>query len=237
MSRLPEFPTPNSDAHHHRESSPRRRWWRFGVIAWVGLAAVGWLGYLAFFGGLPGNYWLAQVYSISLFPLAAVVLTTVLTAPMFGLAFGLLAIGSIHTPWRRRTRQGAKKLLLLLLIEAMAIAALLPSGILVTTLSDRLVILPWHTTYRAIYVSPLDDNYGDLMLVKCGWFGFCRQVYRSYTDVGSADEAYLQFDAEANQIKLHLEGSWVYVRSPGAPACQEGLHSDHADHECDADLN
>jgi hypothetical protein len=197
---------------------------------------VGWLGYLAFFGGVPGNYWLAQGYSYLLILAVAIVVTALLTLPVFGLAFGLLAIASIHPPWRSRTRQGAKKLLLMLLIEAMAIAALLPSGILVGYVTDHLTIAPWQVTYRAIYVSPLDDNYGDLMLLKCRWFGFCRQVYRRYTDVSSSEDAYLQFDPEANQVKLHLEGRWVYVRSPGHPACRERPNSAGYDRECDAFL-
>ncbi|WP_204137320.1 hypothetical protein [Halomicronema sp. CCY15110] len=233
MARHLDFPHPNGDANHNRGNQPHRRWRHRGVIAWAGLATVGWLGYLAFLGGFPGNYWLAQIYSFSIAALMSLGLTAILTAPIFGLAFGLLAIASLNSDWRSRSRQGAKTLLLMLLIEAMAIAALLPSGILVGYVTDRLAIAPWQVTYRTIYVSPLDNNYGDLMLVRCRWFGFCRQVYRSYTDAGSSEDAYLQFDAEANQVKLHLEGRWVYVRSPSGPACKEILRSDDPYSKCD----
>jgi len=233
MSRHLDFPNPN-DNHARGQQPQYRRWRRHGVVAWAGLVAVGWLGYLAFLGGFPGNYWVAQVYSIFLSPLVAVGLTAILTAPIFGLAFGLLAIASLKTGWRSRTRQGVKTLLLMLLVEVMAIAALLPSGLLVGDVTDRLVVSPWQATYRAIYVSPLDDNYGDLILLKCHWFSFCRQVYRRYTDIGSSEKAYLQFDPEANQVKLHLEGRWVYVRSPGIPACQEITNSAGYERECNA---
>ena len=233
MSRRPDFPSLTGDEAHGRSNQPNRRWIRVGVMAWLGLAVVGWFGYFAFLMGWPGNYWLAQVYSASILGLVSLGLTAILTTPIFGIAFGILAIASLKVSWRSRARQGAKKLLVILLIQIMAIAALLPSGILVMSVSDRLTIAPWQATYRALYVSPLDDNYGDLMLVKCRWLGFCHQVYRSYTDVISSEEAYLEFDAEANQVKLHLEGRWVYVRSPGSPACKEILLSDDPYGKCE----
>ncbi len=233
MSRHSDFPPLTGNATHTRSNQPNRRWMRVGLIAWVGLAVVGWLVYFAFVLGWPGNYWLAKVYSASILGLVPLGLTAILTTPIFGIAFGILAIASLNVSWRSRARQGAKQLLVILLIQIMAIAALLPSGILVMSTSDRLTIAPWQTTYRALYVSPLDDNYGDLMLVKCRWFGFCRQVYRSYTDVISSEEAYLEFDAEANQVKLHLESRWVYVRSPGSPACKEILRSDDPYGKCE----
>lgn len=203
-----------------------------GMTVWGIVMMIGGLGYLAFLKGIPGNYWLTQAYGFLIWGAAAV---AVLTAPLLGLAFVLLAIASLHPDWRSRTRQGAKKLLLILLIEAMVIFALL-SGIVVGDVTDRLAVAPWQVVYRAIYLSPLDNNYGDLMLVKCRWFGFCRQVYRSYTDMGSAEEAYLQFNADANQVKLHLEGRWVYRRSPGSPACKEILRSDDPHRKCDPAL-
>lgn len=211
----------------------RHRWIRWGIRIWLVLAVVGWLGYLAFLGGVPGNYWLAQAYSFSSFGAVAVMLVALLTAPLFSLAFGLLAIASLKSDWRSRARQGAKKLLLVLLIEAMAITALLPSGMLLGSVEDKLAIAPWQTVYRAIYVAPFDDNYGDLMLVKCRWLGFCRQVYRSYTDVTSAEEAGLQFNASTNEVALYLESRWVYVRSPDSPDCKEVLRSSDPYGKCD----
>lgn len=199
-----------------------RRW---GLTIWAILMAISWLGYLMFLNGAPGNYWLAQAYSFLIVGAVPVVLVAVLTAPLFGLAFGLLAVVSLNPNWRSRARQGAQKLLVMLLIEVMAMAALLPSGIWVQEVTHRLAIAPGQVVYRAIYVSPLDDNYGDLMLVQCRWMGFCHQVYRSYTNSISAGAADLDFKPQTEQVALHLEGRWVYVRSPGAPACKEVLHS------------
>ncbi len=209
----------------HRSRPWRNPWVKLGLTVWGSLTAIGWFGYLTFLAGAPGNYWLAQTYSFSIVGAFASVLVALLTAPLFGLAFGLLAIASLNPDWRSRTRQGAKKLLVMLLIEVMAIAALLPSGILLGYVEDQLAIAPWQTVYRAIYVAPFDDNYGDLMLVKCRWLGFCHQVYRSYTDVVSAEETFLQFNTNTNEVALQLEGRWVYVRSPGSPACKEVLRS------------
>ncbi len=193
----------------------------------------GWLGYLAFLKGFPGNYWLATLYGYFVWAAIAVVLTALVTTPLFGLAFGVLAIASANSDWRSRSRQGAKKLLIILLIEVMAIAALLPSGLLLANVTDQLAIAPWATVYRAMYVAPLDDNYGDLMLVNCRWAGFCHQVYRRYTNSISAEEAFLNFNAQTNEVALHLEGQWVYVRSPDAPACKAVLHASDSDNKCD----
>jgi hypothetical protein len=137
MASHPELSPPQPDNVNAPPRWLRNRWWRWAFLAWGSMMLIGWLGYLAFFGGVPGNYWLAQGYSYLLILAVAIVVTALLTLPVFGLAFGLLAIASIHPPWRSRTRQGAKKLLLMLLIEAMAIAALLPSGILVGYVTDR----------------------------------------------------------------------------------------------------
>lgn len=186
---------------------------------------IGWLGYLTFLAGAPGNYWLVQGYSFSILGTFASVLVALLTAPLFGLAFGILAIASLNPDWRSRARQGAKNLLVMLLIGAMTMVALLPSGILLGYVEDQLAIAPWQAVYRAIYVAPFDDNYGDLMLVKCRWMGFCRQVYRGYTNSISAEEAYLDFNSQTEQVALYLEGRWVYVRSPGLPVCKEVLRS------------
>lgn len=206
--------------------------WRIGTGLGLSLAVMGWLGYLPFLSGAPGCYWLAQAYGWLLPATVAVLVTALLTTPVFGIAFGILAIASLHPGGRRRARQGAKKLLVVLLIEVLAIAALVPNVIWLGEVTTHLAIAPWHMVYRAIYIAPLDDNYGDLMLVKCRWFGLCHQVYRRYTDVGSATAAELAYNADTDQVALHLEGRWVYVRSPGTPPCREDLDF-HAYGTCD----
>jgi hypothetical protein len=186
---------------------------------------VGVLGYGLLLQGGPGFYWLAWAYGQLLALALAVVVTTLLTLPMMAAAFALLAVGSINRSRRYRLRQGAKQLLRLLLAALMIILGLLPSLIWQFETPAQLAIAPWQVTYRALYVAPLDDNYGDLMLVQCHWLGWCHQVYRRYTNVKSAEDAYLAFDATTNQVGLHLEGRWVYVRTPGYPPCQEQLRA------------
>jgi hypothetical protein len=204
---------------------PTNRWTRIGLILWGGLIALGWLGYWPLLQGVPGVYGLAWVYRWWLIVAVVAILGGLLVLPVVGMAFCLLLLLSLKSGWRRYTRQGARKLLLLLLIEAMAIMALLPSFLRQFETHDEITIAPWHTTYRAVYVAPLDDNYGDMMLLQCRWPGLCRQVYRAGTDVLSAEAATLDFNAATNEVGLYLEGRWVYVRSPGQPPCTEQLRS------------
>ena len=216
-----------------------RGWEKYSVrlvlVGWAGLAVAGWLGYLPFLAGFPGFHWLALAYS-ALLPLTVVlVLGSLFILPTTGFAFAILGLISLKQAWRRRARNAMRKLLGLLLVLAMAIGALLPSLMLLYVPYATLNIAPWHTVYRAIYVSPVDNNYGDLMLLKCRWLGICHQVYRSYTDITSAEETFLEYNGAMNQVALHLEGRWVYVRSPKTQACKEFLRSSDSYGKCSFD--
>ncbi|MGF1457954.1 MAG: hypothetical protein ACFBSG_02910 [Leptolyngbyaceae cyanobacterium] len=198
-----------------------RTWAKVSLGLWSGLTAWGWLWYWPFVSGhLWGWHALAWLYGqlvwISVFGLFAIAASL----PIIGLAFGVLGLISQHRAWRPTARRGAKILVVSLLIELMAIMLLLPPLFSNYWPQTRLAIAPWQQTFHTIYVGfTFDDNYGDLMLLRCHRLGLCHQVYRRYTDTGSAEQATLQMNADKTAIGLRLEGQWVYVTSQTAPLC------------------
>lgn len=215
----PPRPSYITGAMHH--------WWTYrrrltvGIMAWLTLTAIAWIAYLPFLAGLPGCHWLALGYSRLLGVTFAWLLVSLFSLPLLGLAFGILLVTNIYGPWRSRSRQGIRQLLLLLLIELMGLIALAPNFAVQYDPMNTHAIAPWHVKYRAVYVAPLDNNYGDLMLLKCRWLGLCHQVYRHATDITSAERADIAFNPTTHQVALHLESRWVYVRSPDTEPCQE----------------
>ncbi|PZU96238.1 MAG: hypothetical protein DCF32_21870 [Leptolyngbya sp.] len=193
------------------------------LLGWAVLAACGWLGYLPFVGGaVPGVHGLAWVYS-KLFAIALLTLLAVIVlVTVGGLALCLLLLLSFSLNWRQSARRGAAKVVWLLITGILLLVALLPALIVGYAPKANQAIAPWGITYRTVYVAfPLDDNYGELMLLQCRSLGLCHPVYRGYTDIVSAGEAALAFNAEANQVGLKLEGRWVYVRSPNEELCSQ----------------
>ncbi|MBD1873381.1 hypothetical protein H6F75_07795 [Nodosilinea sp. FACHB-131] len=192
------------------------------LLGWAMLAALGWLGYLPFVeGAVPGMYWLAWAYN-ELFAIALLTLLAVIVLlGAGGLAICLLLLLSLKPEWRQSARRGLAKVVLLLIAGLLLLLALLPAFMAGYAPHAIQNIAPWGVTYRAVYVAfPLDDNYGDLMLLSCR-LGICHQVYRSYTDIISAGVATLAFNAETNQVGLNLQGQWVYVRSPDEVICSQ----------------
>jgi len=183
---------------------------------------LGWLWYLPFASGqVPGWHKLAWLYSHLSWGAVVLVLWTLVTLPLVGAALAILAGLSLKATWRRASRQGAKVLLVGLLIELLAIAALLPPLLAGYWPLTKLAIAPWHQTFRTVNVGfVLADNYGDLMVLRCDRLGLCRQVYRAYTDVESAQAATLQLNADTTQVALKLEGQWVYVAAADAELCR-----------------
>jgi hypothetical protein len=162
---------------------------------------------------------LAWVYS-KLFAIA--LLAVIVLVIVGGLALCLLLLLSFNLNWRQSARRGVAKVVWLLITGILLLVALLPALIVGYAPKASQTIAPWGITYRTVYVAlPLDDNYGELMLLRCRSLGLCRQVYRSYTDIISAGEAVLAFNADANQVGLKLEGQWVYVRSPDEELCSQ----------------
>lgn len=214
----------------------RRRW---GLIIWGLLTALGWLWYLPFASGHGlGFHGLAWAYS-QLLVVALLLLSVGTVAIALGsIALCVLLLISLRPDWRRSAQRGIKKLLVLLLVEVLLCVALLPTLFLGYAPQASQVVSLWHTTYRAVYVAfPLDDNYGDLMLLNCRWLGLCHQVYRGSTDITSAGKASLAFNAETNQVALNLEGQWVYVRSPNTKPCTRSLELAVNESECRFDPN
>ena len=201
-----------------------KHWRRIGLMIWLGLMAVGWLGYLPYVLGLPGIHGLAVVYNLLVYIIFALILGSLYGWPFIGAAFVMLILLSFIPECKRYARAGLRILLTLGLAILMTIAALLPSFILQYQPYAQKAIAPWHSVYRAIYVSPLDNNYGDVMLVRCR-LGLCYQVYRGETNISSIEDAVIEFNPETNQVALYLEGRWVYVRSPGSPPCKENLRA------------
>lgn len=187
------------------------------------LAALGWLGYLPFvWGSVPGVHGLAWVYSKLLAIALLLLLAVIVVMGVGGLAVCLLLLLSLKLEWRQSARRGLAKVGLLLIASVLLLVALLPAFMASYAPQASQNIAPWQVTYRTVYVSlPLDDNYGDLMLLSCRSPGLCRQVYRGYTDIFSASEAALAFNAETNQVGLNLQGQWVYVRSRDQELCSE----------------
>lgn len=192
------------------------------LLGWAMLAALGWLGYLPFVeGAVPGVHGLAWAYN-KLFVIALLTLLAVIVLVIAGgLAFCLLLLLSLKLEWRQSARRGLAKVVWLLVSGLLLLVALLPAFVAGYAPQTSQTIAPWGVTYRTVYVAlPLDDNYGDLMLLSCR-LGLCHQVHRSYTDIVSAGEAALAFNAETNWVALHLQGQWVYVRSPNEELCNQ----------------
>lgn len=193
------------------------------LLGWVALAALGWLGYLPFVrGAVPGFHGLAWVYSNLLAIALLILLAVIVVLGVGGLAVCLLLLLSLKLEWRQSARRGLAKVGLLLVACILLPVALLPAFMAGYVPQASQNIAPWQVTYRTAYVAfPLDDNYGELMLLSCRSLGLCRQVYRGSTDVISAGEAVLAFNADANQVGLKVEGQWVYVRSRDRELCSQ----------------
>ncbi|MGG6238574.1 hypothetical protein ACQ4N7_08015 [Nodosilinea sp. AN01ver1] len=207
-----------------------RRRWVFAI--WGLLTALGWLWYLPFASGRGiGFHGLAWAYS-QLFAIALLLLLVGIVAIALGsIALGVLLLMGLKPAWRRSARRGIQKLLVLLAVGVLLPLPLLPTLAVGYAPQARQVVSPWRTTYRTVYVAfPLDDNYGDLMLLQCRWL--CHQVYRSSTDIISAGAAGLAFNAETNQVGLQLQGQWVYVRSPNSEPCTLSLGLTANEREC-----
>jgi hypothetical protein len=187
------------------------------------LAVLGWLWYLPFVqGAVPGFHGLAWVYSKLLAIALLILLVVIVVTGVGGLAVCLLLLLSLKLEWRQSARRGLAKVGLLLVAGLLLLVGLLPSFMTSYAPQAREDIAPWGVTYRTVYVAlPLDDNYGDLMLLSCRSLGLCHQVYRSYTDIMSAGTAALAFNAETNQVALNLQGQWVYVRSRDQELCSQ----------------
>ncbi|PSR12714.1 hypothetical protein C8255_26225 [filamentous cyanobacterium CCP3] len=207
----------------------RRRW---VFILWGLLTALGWLWYLPFASGRGfGFHGLAWAYS-QLFAIALLLLLVGIAAIALGsIALCVLLLMGLRPDWQRSARRGIQKLLVLLLVEVFLLVALLPALFLGYAPQASQVVPLWRTTYRVVYVAlPIDDNYGDLMLLNCRWL--CQPVYRGSTDIISASEADLAFSAETNQVGLRVQGQWVYVRSPQSEPCTRSLGLTANEREC-----
>ena len=207
---------------------------KLGLALWAALTLLGWLWYLPFLSGvpLPGVHGLAWAYNALAIVAVLVTATVLLTLPVFGLAFLILLLASTRPKWQRPARQGAKKLLVLLLVELLALIALLPALVLGYAPQTQQTIAPWRQTWHTVYVAPLDDNYGALLLLRCDRWGLCHPVYRGETNVISVAEALLQYNPETDQMALQLEGQWVYVQSAAGDICRVRLRSLDADDKC-----
>ncbi|MBD2233845.1 hypothetical protein [Phormidium tenue] len=200
---------------------PRRRTL---LLGWAILAALGWLGYLPFVGGaVPGVHGLAWVYG-KLFAIALLTLLAVIILLGAGSLAVCLLLLSLKLEWRQSIRRGLAKVGLLLAVGIFLLVALLPALLVGYAPQASQTMSPWGVTYRTVYVAfPLDDNYGELMLLSCRSPGLCHQIYRSSTDIISAGGADLAFNTDTNQVALNLEGQWVYVRSPDKALCNQPL--------------
>ncbi|PSN81118.1 hypothetical protein C8B47_02890 [filamentous cyanobacterium CCP4] len=198
-----------------------RRRWVFAI--WGLLTALGWLWHLPFASGRGlGFHELAWAYSQLLVVALLLLLVGIVAIALGIIALCVLLLMGLRPDWRRSAHRGIKKLLLVLLAGVLLPVALLPTLFLGYAPQASQVVSLWRTTYRTVYVAfPLDDNYGDLMLLRCRWL--CHQVYRGSTDIISASEADLAFSAETNQVGLRVQGQWVYVRSPGSELCIQSI--------------
>ncbi|MBD2105478.1 hypothetical protein [Nodosilinea sp. FACHB-13] len=228
------MPASKPAAHALGQRFTRRPRWRTLLLGWAMLAALGWLGYLPFVGGaVPGIHGLAWVYS-KLFAIALLTLLAVIVLLIVGgLALCLLLLLSFNLSWRQSARRGAAKVVWLLVTGVLLLVALLPALLAGYAPQAKQDIAPWSVTYRTVYVAfPLDDNYGDLMLLSCRSLGPCHQVYRGYTDIVSAGDAALAFNAVTNQVALNLQGQWVYVRSPDKELCSRSSQLTNGNGSC-----
>ncbi|MBE9159585.1 hypothetical protein IQ265_22520 [Nodosilinea sp. LEGE 06152] len=209
-----------------------RRRWVFAI--WGLLTALGWLWYLPFVSGRGvGFHGLAWAYSQLLAIALLLLLVGIVAIALGGMTLCVLLLMSLKPNWRRSAHRGVKKLLVLLLVEVLLFVALLPTLFLGYAPKASQVVSLWRTTYRAVYVAfPIDDNHGDIMLLNCHWLGPCHQVYRGSTDIISAGEADLAFNARTNQVGLRVQGQWVYVRSPNREPCTKSLALAANESEC-----
>ncbi|MEM6437582.1 MAG: hypothetical protein AAF773_27560 [Cyanobacteria bacterium P01_D01_bin.115] len=207
---------------------------KLGLALWAALTLLGWLWYLPFLSGvpLPGVHGLAWAYSALVIIMILVLLTVFLTLPLVGLAFIALLLASLRPEWQRPARRRGKNLLVLLLIELLALIALLPTMILGYYPQTQQTIAPWQQSFHAIYVPPLDDNYGALLLLRCDRWKLCYSVYRGETNVMSAAEARLHYNAETERVALRLESQWVYVQSATGEVCRMPSRAFNAETRC-----
>lgn len=192
-----------------------------------GLAILGWLWYLAFVSGkVPGIHWVGVAYSTAVF-WAEMILILALgpTLPIVAIAIVILLLASLKSSWRQTARRGVKTLLVLSLATGLLILSMLPAVIVSYAPKSHHRVADWHSTFRTIYAAfPLDDNYGDLLLLKCGRLGLCHQIYRFPSNISSVEETTFQYDPDTDQLGLYLDSTWAYVRSRTTELCR--LHRD-----------
>jgi hypothetical protein len=192
------------------------------LIGWVLMAAFGWLSYLPFVSGAaPGVHGLAWAYS----QLLLVALLALLTLIASGLAavvlLCLLLPLSLKPQWQQKVRQGLAKVGLLAAAGGLGLLALWPALMVGYAPQAQQAVAPWGITYRTVYAAfPIDDNYGELLLLSCRFGGLCQPLYQGPTDVISAAGTAIEFDVQRDQLGLNLAGQWVYVRSRQQEICR-----------------
>ena len=192
------------------------------LALWAGGAAIGWLWYAPFTGGQgPGWHWLALGYSHLGLPALLISTSVGLALPVLGGGLVGLLLLRVLKPQRQPVARRAVMLLALAVAGGVPPSmAAFPAVLFGYAPQSQRAIAAWHKTYRTVYVAPaFDDNYGPLMLLECGRWGLCHEVYRGYTDVFSAAVARIEFQAGSSQMALYLENEWAYVRARPATLC------------------
>ncbi|MEL6399560.1 MAG: hypothetical protein AAFO87_08265 [Cyanobacteria bacterium J06607_6] len=192
------------------------------LALWAGFGALSWLWYAPFTGGqVPGWHGLALGYSYLRLPALLISTSVGLALPALGAGlFGLLLLRVLKPQWQPVARRAAVLLAIAISVGVLLSMAAFPAVLFGYAPQSHQAIAAWHKIYRTVYVAPpFDDNYGPLMLLECGRWGLCHEVYRGYTDVFSAAVARVEFQAGPSQLALYLENEWAYVRSRPATLC------------------
>ncbi|MDB9524543.1 hypothetical protein PN498_00960 [Oscillatoria sp. CS-180] len=205
------------------------------LILLIGVMAFGMLGwgwYAGFTGGhSPGWHWLAVSYSYLDLPTLLLGIALVYLGPIFGGILLVLLLAAVLFPRRRQlVRRLAVSLGMIAGFLVMLLIAAAPSVLFGYSPGGRSELAAWHKTYRSVYTAPVfDDNYGWLMLLECGRFGWCSEVYRQYT-AGTLRKGTLfsspteggpeiAFNSNTHQMAVKLGGEWVFVRSRDEILC------------------
>lgn len=204
------------------------------LIGWALIAAFGWLSYLPFVSGAaPGVHGLAWAYSQLLLVALLALLTLIVSGLAGAVLLCLMLPLSLKPQWQHKVRQGLAKVGLLAAAGGLGLLALWPTLMVGYTPHAQQRVSPWGITYRTAYVAyPIDNNYGELLLLSCRFGGLCQPLYQGPTDLFSAAEATLVFDAQRDQLGLNLAGQWVYVRSRQQEICRSVPSLEPSEDDC-----
>lgn len=212
----------------------RRRLPKGLLLGWVLMAVLGWFSYLPFVSGVvPGVHGLAWAYSQLLLIALLLLLTLIASGLAAAVLLCLLLLLRLKPQWQPSIRRGLAKLGLLAAAGGLGLLALWPTLMVGYAPQSQQAVAPWGRTYRAIYTAfPLDDNYGELMLLSCRFGELCQPIYRGSTDVISAAGAAIVFNAQTDQVALNVAEQWVYVRSRQQVLCRRALQPQASDNDC-----